>query len=69
MRERVLTIPELILIAGTRVAFGAGLGLLVADKLNRDARKGTGWALLAVGIFTTIPLVMKVSGSSIGTSR
>ena len=60
MQERGLTIPELILIAGTRVALGAGLGLLISDKLRSDSRKGAGWALLGVGILTTIPIVMGV---------
>ena len=60
MQERSLTIPELILIAGTRVALGAGVGLLIADRLGRDARKGAGWALLAMGALTTIPIVAGV---------
>jgi hypothetical protein len=60
MRERGLTIPEIMLIGGTRVALGVGLGLLIADKLGHDARKGAGWALLAVGVVSTIPLVMDV---------
>ncbi len=58
--ERALTLPEIGLIAGTRVALGAGLGLLIADKLSRDARKGAGWALLAFGAATTVPLMMSV---------
>jgi hypothetical protein len=60
MRERLLTIPEIVLIAGTRVALGAGLGLLIADKLNGSTRKGAGWALLIVGALTTVPLVIDV---------
>jgi hypothetical protein len=62
MRARSLTIPEIMLIGGTRVALGAGLGLLLADKLNDDRRRGAGWALLAVGALSTIPLVMNVLG-------
>jgi hypothetical protein len=62
MRERVLTIPEIVLIAGTRVALGAGLGLLIGEKLSRDARKGAGWALLAVGALSSIPIVISVLG-------
>ena len=62
MQERNLTVPELILIAGTRVALGAGLGLLLGQKLRRDARKGAGVALLAVGALTTIPIAMGVFG-------
>jgi hypothetical protein len=60
MRARLLTIPEIILIAGTRVALGAGLGLLLAEKLNRKTRKGAGLALLTVGALTTVPLVIDV---------
>jgi hypothetical protein len=68
-RERVLTIPDIILIAGTRVALGVGLGLLIADKLSRDARKSAGWALLSVGAFSTVPLVMNVLGKPQITAR
>jgi hypothetical protein len=46
-----------MLIAGTRVALGVGIGLLLSDRLSRDQRKGAGWALFAVGALTTIPLV------------
>jgi hypothetical protein len=60
MSERGFTIPEIALIAGTRVALGAGLGLLIAGRLSRDAQKGAGWALLAVGVLSTIPLVVAV---------
>jgi hypothetical protein len=62
MQERSLTLPELVLIAGTRVALGAGIGLLLGDRLSRDGRKGAGWALLGLGVVTTIPLVMGVLG-------
>jgi len=62
MREKSLTIPEIGLIAGTRVALGAGMGLLIFDRLNKDQRKAAGWALLGMGILTTIPLVLGVVG-------
>ena len=62
MKERTLTMPEIMLIAGTRVALGAGIGLLLADKLNEDHRRGAGLALLAVGVLSTIPLVINVLG-------
>jgi hypothetical protein len=60
MRPRTVTIPELALIAGTRVALGAGIGLLAADRLNDDQRRAVGWTLLGVGVITTIPLVAEV---------
>ena len=62
MKKRSLTIPEIILIGGTRAALGAGLALLLGDKLDRDVRKGAGWALLAVGALSTIPIVADVLG-------
>jgi hypothetical protein len=62
MRERGLTTPEIMLLGGTRVALGLGLGLLIADKLSPDERKGAGWALLGVGVLSTVPLVIDVLG-------
>jgi hypothetical protein len=62
MREKSLTIPEIALIAGTRVAFGVGLGLLLSEKLSRESRKGAGCALLAVGALSTIPIVLGILG-------
>jgi hypothetical protein len=62
MTDRTLTIPDIILIAGTRVALGIGVGLLIADRLDRDARKAVGVALVAVGALTTIPIVAGVLG-------
>ena len=62
MIERTLTLPEIALIGGTRLALGVGLGLLFADRFNSDARKGAGCALVAIGLFTTIPLAIEVLG-------
>ena len=62
MQERTLTIPEIILIAGTRVALGTGIGLLLSNKLSKDQRKAAGLALAIVGGLTTIPLALGVIG-------
>jgi len=62
MRETRVSLPELALIAGTRVALGAGLGLLLGDRLPPDQRRGVGWALLLLGAATTIPLAFEVLG-------
>jgi hypothetical protein len=62
MKPKTLTVPELILLAGTRVALGAGIGLLLSGRLNRDQRKAAGWALFAVGGLSSIPLAMEVLG-------
>jgi len=62
MREKQLTVPEIAQIAGTRVLLGAGIGLLLADKLNGEQRKGIGWTLLAVGVLSTIPIAASLLG-------
>ena len=63
MKMQKVTLPELALIAGTRGMLGAGIGLLVSGKLNKDQRKAAGWALVAVGAITTIPLMMNLLGN------
>lgn len=60
MKHISLTVPELGLIAGTRAALGAGLALLLGDRLTPEQRRAVGWTLLAVGIVTTVPLVAEV---------
>lgn len=60
MRERSFTIPELLLIVGTRAALGVGIGLLAAGRMSDERRRGAGWALVAVGVLTTIPLAWNV---------
>jgi hypothetical protein len=60
MMERKLTIAEIILIAGTRIALGAGIGLLLSTRLNNDQRKAAGVALAVVGGLTTFPLALGV---------
>jgi hypothetical protein len=63
MIEHRVNLPTIGLIAGTRVALGVGLGLLVADRLTPERREACGWTLLTVGALTTIPLVWEVFGS------
>ena len=62
MRETRITLPELGLIGGTRAALGAGLGLLLADRLDPEQRRAVGWTLLLVGIVSTVPLAMEILG-------
>jgi hypothetical protein len=56
----MVTLPELALIAGTRVALGAGLGLILGERLDAKQRKAVGLTLLAVGVLTTFPLAAEV---------
>jgi hypothetical protein len=62
MKAKELTIPEIALIAGTRAALGAGVALLLADRLSADQRRAVGWTLFLVGAITTIPLALDVLG-------
>jgi hypothetical protein len=49
------------LLALTRAAFGLGLGLLVAQPLDRPARQATAIALVSVGTLAVIPLLVKMA--------
>lgn len=62
MKTVTLTLPEIALLAGTRGALGAGVALLLADRLNLEQRQAVGWTLCAVGLLTTIPLALEVFG-------
>ena len=67
MTETKLTIADIILIAGTRVVLGAGIGLLISTRLNNDQRKAAGLSLALVGGLTTIPLALGVIGKHRGS--
>lgn len=60
MRNVRLSIPELALIAGTRGALGAGIALLLADRLSSEQRRAAGLALALVGAISTVPLLLEV---------
>ena len=64
MTQRTITLPLLALIAGTRAALGAGIALLVADRMTAEQRRAVGWTLTGVGVLTTIPLAAHVLLSS-----
>ncbi len=49
------------LLTLTRTAFGLGVGLLVAERLNRPARQATAIALVSVGTLAVIPLLVKMA--------
>jgi hypothetical protein len=62
MREIRMSTPELMLVVATRVMLGAGIGLLTARKLSREARLAVGGTLLGIGVLSTIPLAFEVLG-------
>lgn len=62
MKTVQLKLPEVGLLAMTRVALGAGLALLVSSCLDDRQRRAAGVALLLVGIVTTIPFAVQFFG-------
>lgn len=62
MTEKNITLPEMILWTGTRIALGAGIGMLISSRLTKDAIKAAGLALTVVGGLTTIPLAILIMG-------
>ena len=62
MIARSITLPEMILWTGTRVALGVGVGMLISRRLSKDAMKAAGLAPTLVGGLTTIPLAISILG-------
>ena len=55
-----LMLPEIGMIALTRGALGVGIGLLLSNSLEKEERQSAGLSLLAVGVLTTIPLLLRL---------
>lgn len=49
---------EFAFIVATRAALGAGVGLLLSQKLPEQQRRSIGFTLLTIGILTTIPAAL-----------
>ena len=60
MSKHQFTTPEIAMIAGTRVALGMGIGMLLSGRLSRDQRKAAGLALFIVGAASTVPFVLNL---------
>src|ERR1043165_2464153 len=61
MKQLDLTLPRLIAIAVTRALAGAGLGLLLADRIPHARRRPLGAVLLGIGAVSTLPLLLPVA--------
>lgn len=60
MGKLVLNFPTFGFVVATRAMIGAGLGLLLSDRLDGDRRRKVGATLLAVGAASTIPALFAV---------
>lgn len=63
MRKTTVSLPLVSLIAVTRAMLGAGLGLLLAERLSPRERRSAGWALFLAGAASTVPLAARVLGT------
>jgi hypothetical protein len=53
-----IAVPEIALIAITRVILGIGVGLLLSSALKKRARRAAGLSLFVVGVISTVPLAL-----------
>ena len=53
--------PEIGILAVTRAMLGAGVGLMVADKVSERHRKVIGRTLFLIGVLSTIPLAKDIA--------
>jgi hypothetical protein len=58
--QRTLTGKKIALIAGTRVALGIGIGLLLARRLTYRQARVAGIALASAGALSTIPIAIAI---------
>ena len=63
MKKRLLSLPQILFIAGTRGALGAGVALLAGGRLSDRNRRAAGIALALVGAVTTIPAARILSAA------
>lgn len=58
MRMRLISWPELFLVAGTRGMLGFGAGLLASEYLTRRERRQIGLPLLLAGALSSVPILL-----------
>ena len=60
MKHLELNLPTLVFVVATRAALGAGIGLLLSDRLSPARRRAIGLTLIGIGAATTLPAAMAV---------
>jgi hypothetical protein len=58
MKNLVLNLPTFGFVVATRAMLGAGIGLLVSDRLPAERRRVIGLTLAVIGAAATIPAVL-----------
>jgi hypothetical protein len=59
-KTRKVSPPLIGAIAATRAMLGTGAGLLLSRRIAERRRRTLGWALVAIGVASTIPLAVAV---------
>ena len=62
MKKHEVMIPQIGLMVGTRAMLGAGIALLLSERLTGEQRRANGWTLCAAGALSTIPLAAQLLG-------
>jgi len=60
MKSLELNLPTFGFVVATRAMIGAGLGLLLAERIPEDRRRTIGLTLLGIGAATTIPALLAI---------
>jgi hypothetical protein len=60
MKKIEVSLPQLAFVAATRGLGGAGAALLLAPFIKVATRRKLGWALLGLGVLTTIPIAVRL---------
>ena len=56
-------LPVSGVVAFSQVAIGLGVGLLIADRIGQNARRGAAFALLGVGVASLVPVIVGVTSN------
>ena len=60
MKTVELRMPMLGFVVATRAALGAGIGLLLANRIPESRRRAIGLTLVSIGAATTLPAALAV---------
>jgi len=60
MKKLMLNLPTFGFVVATRAMIGAGVGLLVSERMPKDRRRAVGAALLAIGAASTVPAIFAI---------
>jgi len=60
MKTVVLNLPTFGFVVATRAILGAGVGLLLSERLSAEQRRAVAFTLIGVGVATTVPALMAV---------